>query len=52
VLEQQFERLRCIGGAEQVFANVGENRLIGQELRWLIVDKEYVDFIVKHGNAR
>ena len=49
VFQQQLKRFRGIAGAQQVLANIGQDGPIGQKLRGLIVDEEYVDFVVKHG---
>jgi hypothetical protein len=43
MLQQQLKRLRRVVRAQQIFADVLEDRSIGQKFRRLIVDKKNVD---------
>ena len=48
VLEQKFERLAAGGGDDQIFAELLQDDLIGEQLGRLIVHQKDVDLLVVH----
>ena len=48
VLEQVFERFAPRGGDDEIFAELLQNNLIGQQLRRLIVDQKDVYLFMVH----
>src|SRR5579862_9029338 len=50
VLEQELQRLACRCRLDQIFAKAVENHVVSEELVWLIVDQQDVDF-VGHGRC-
>src|SRR5215475_3621696 len=51
LLEQVFQRLLGRGGLDQPLAQPGQDGLVAQELGWLIVDQQDVDFLVRGHRA-
>src|SRR5215510_3963764 len=49
MLQQELKSLGGVACAQQIFADILEDRSICQKLRGLIVDKKYVDFFIEHG---
>jgi len=47
MLEEVFERLFGRGGLDQPLAQLGENRLVAQELGRLVVDQQDIDLVLR-----
>ena len=47
LLEKLFKRLPGRSGLDEVLAQLGKDRLVAQQLRWLIVDQQDVDLVVR-----
>jgi hypothetical protein len=47
VLEELFERLSGRRGLDEVLAQLGQDRLVTQQLGWLIVDQQDIDLVVR-----